>query len=534
MNGVVSYGRISQDDPDKHTATIEERISLRIGYLRHVARGYGIELQDSDVTFDVMTGASLTERTGLLEILKQCDAGLVHTLIIFDIDRFTRDLGDWTTIKRSLYRGKIRLLTARGEYHFTRSFDSMMLDVLAVFGEGERRKFSFRAKAANDQRARKGQLSGGRAAYGYSWDKATKLYSVVDTEYPVVEEIFSKLSASGAYRIACSLNERNIPAPALGNRVNALAKWHHSTVRGIAQNPFYAGYPCKKMERDREGRSVHLPRNEWVWAEEEQSYPHPVSIDEWENLQEVISARYRGKGGHVALLTGLLYCSAGHTMHRAGKLYVCECSAKREPHKGGQVRREVLERTIIDALDLAWSKADLSNISSTAKKAALSPNSMRLAGLLRQQREGQASFQRLIHDAPFLDSLQSYGEAQRKSDMSELDLKLNTIATDIAALRAESSLTPAVVPELIISMINERGGLKCYLTDTEISQTEVRDFIRKLVVSARLEPVEAGKRNTPALILTLYPPLQKTPQIVPLIYMYYQPRHNKAEFRKPN
>jgi DNA invertase Pin-like site-specific DNA recombinase len=533
-SGIRAYGRLSQEDSDRHTSTLEERIALRSGYLQQVAKLYHIALSAESIVFDVLSGASISERPQLLALLEDCRAGRLHTLIIFDIDRFTRDMGDWVTIKKALYKGRIRLLTARGEYHFTPQFDSTLLDILAVFGEGERRKFSFRAKAANDQRARKGQLSGGRAPYGYEWDKTERVYRVVASEYPIVEEIFRRLWTEGSYKIVRDFNSRAVAPPVTTQeRRSAVGMWTPSTLRGIAGNPFYAGYPAKRGERDREGKTTNLPRSEWIWAEVEQSYPHPISLDEWEALQERVTSRQNNQGPQKALLTGLLKCSQGRPMHRSAHRYACACHIYDESHAGQLLLSSVIDEAVLCAIETAWDAIPPRRIAA-AKIETPKPQDNAAAELLRimrQIREKSVALSKLQQDAGFLDNLRTYGREKRLADMSALDVEIVALEETAARLRADVQHQP--IPSSLLDAIGKAGGFRA-LFET-MTLTEQQASLKEIVLALRLDPVPAGKRNSTTLQVTLRPPLgDGKPIRAPLLYPKYKPRELPLKKRRNN
>lgn len=521
QSGVVGYARLSRDDADISGIPIEQKRKEHVGMLLHLAKLYKINLPEAAISWEVETAIDLDARPEFLSILGQCERKEIHTLVIMDIDRITRNIGDWARIEKAFFRGSIRLITARGDYTFNRNFDPAMLQMAAVFGGTEYYRFSFRKRLHCEQRIRQGKYSCGRAPYGYRWDRETKGFVIYSEEYVVIEEIFRRILYEGTCRIAKDLRARGAPPPGGGSRSSRnLGYWMPNAVRRIVANPFYAGFPTKRSERNRERKVVRLAPAEWIWADAEQDYPHPVDREQWEAIQEIISGRNHGEGGRTGLLTGTLKASCGNRMALSGKLYYCDCHYRGQGHRGGQIRAEVLERTVVDAIIDSWSRMERAI---APKRAAPVDSGAELLNLRRQERKLTAEIEKLQTDAVFLDALPGYGEQARKARQTALGAELLAVQTQIAENVKRKEVLPVDLPESFHQAVEEVGGIAAWMEQASISMR--REFLRKVVLLARLLPVPDGRRNTPGMEIALRRPLGTgQPAIMPLSYNRYKPR----------
>jgi DNA invertase Pin-like site-specific DNA recombinase len=517
--GVAAYGRLSRADEKDKTTPTEEKVRLRKEILKTLARHEAqVTLSEEQITFELKSGGSLTERTGLLALLDRCRRRELHTLVLFDVDRITRDTGDWKVIESALFKGGVRLVTSRGTYHFTPNFDPSMLQILAVMGEKERRSFSFRRKATNTQRARSGQKSSGAAPYGYVWLTERKCYAVQPEHYAVVCWIFENAWKMSTRKLASELNEKGIPPPLLGKRERAADRWLPGTIGAILHNPMHTGRPAKRTEIDREGEVVHLSSEQWVWAEQDlltavagegeelvwQPLPHAISREAWDLLQETISGRrvprqFDGPG----LLNRILHCSAGAAMYRRGKGYHCDCKDSGRKHAGASISIPVVERHVVEAL-VQHLEALPELPTPPQRTAQTNPDTRRIqtAQVRRELREKEATRQELIMRASWYHSLPGYGVAGHTATVEALSKEIAGLKARLTTLEAQLHIPDG---NQVLSMIREvraGGGFACFFAE---SSPEARALaIRVLVDRIDLDPPPGGKGHNKSLRITPY------------------------------
>ena len=520
--GIAAYGRLSRDDEKDKSIPMADKIALRKEILKYHARyAADIELQDEQVVFEIKSGGNLDDRPGLLGLLERCAAGLIHTLIIFDIDRLTRDVGDWKRIEKALFRGRVRLITSRGTYEFTPNFDPTLLQILAVLGEKERRSVSFRRKATNVQRARQGALSVGYAPYGYRWDKTARRYFVDPDEYGVVVYIFGRIWEVGTNSIANELNAKGVTPPGVGRREQAAVKWLKGTVANMIRNPFYAGRPAKRKEVDRDGALVTLPAAQWIWAEAEEiryplpddeegqaqweTLPHPITMAQWEQLQELLRERTFDHRPTKGLLTGLLTCSEGRKMHMHRPHYHCVCEEHGVVHRGHAIKQDRLDALVTALVADVIDALPVTTLKPTPKaraddSAALAAD---VARTRRQLREKEETLADLVARASFYQSLPRFGVKGHKDTLEAVSKEAEGLAAKLAELESKQQQPALRLASPLLAQVRARGGAQAFFAQAPVPLQ--RELIHFVVKSVCLDPIADGQGMTRSVRVTLYP-----------------------------
>lgn len=508
-NGIAGYGRLSQEEEKERGTSMEQKIALRRDILKTIAKHHGLQLLDDAITFEIRSGATLSERPGLLDLLEQCRRREVHTLIVFDVDRLTRDVADLKTITQALFKGEVRLVTQRGVYQFDRHFDTTLLQILAVLGEKERRSYCYRRKAANEQRSRSGQRSCGIAPYGYTWDSDAKRYEVIPAEYAIVEELFLRIWNEGGGAIASDLNRRGVAPPGTTRRLGASPVWMPVSVLNIVRNPHYAGRPAKRRDSDREGVSIHLPRQQWILSDEEITAVHPdteggrwfpVTLDEWEGIQEVLNQRHAVGAPRAGLLTGLLRCSQGRPMNLHLDSYECPCRKEGAPHRGSYVQAANVDSVVKAVVAAAIDAQPPTRL--PAAKGTPDRSLLELAAARRDLREAEATIGDLTRRSAFYVSLPHFGVAGHEAALREVSEKAATLAQRVAELTAIRNRPDLLQLETLLSVVRAAGGSSAFFSAME--GIEAREMVRLVVKSVTLSPMEPGAGVTKTVEIIIH------------------------------
>jgi DNA invertase Pin-like site-specific DNA recombinase len=493
-SGVVGYVRLSRDEERERGTTMEQKVALRREILIAIARDQDVALGDSQVVVELLSGDNLVARPGLTGILDKCRAGEVHTVVAFDIDRLTRDVADLKVIMNAFFRGKVTLITQRDLYRFDKNFDTTLLQILAVLGEKERRSFSYRRKAANDQRARSGEWSSGPAPYGYRWDKDKRIFRIQPDEYAILEEILRRSWTTGAPKIASDLEKRGVRPPGEGKREASAGRWIDSTVSGLTMNPFYAGHTVKRFETDRERNTIALPLSQWIWSEKPLTtvdeegrpvpLPHPLTRDEWEALQQVRVERRNGSPS-AGLLTGSLLCQAGRPMHSSGGAYTCDCKERQRPHKPAAIQRRTVEAPL---WEMVWRAADTLRYCrppdrDVEDQTGRLENDQRL--IQRQLREKSESLAELVRRGAYFRSLPFFrtvgpdGKSNYDREVEALAVQCEDLEKRKDSIAAEISSAAARPP----AEVNQTALLLANLRESIVSAPiEMQRMLIRLVV----------------------------------------------------
>ncbi len=196
-----------------------------------------------------ISGDEFEKRSSLIGLLNDVETKKVNCILVYRVDRLSRDMSVGTKIANILKRNKCLVFSMEG---------CGLLDLNTPYGEEkyydlvnrartEVHILSDRISSGKKLRATKGLYLNSNSVYGYSpyYDQHSgeRLLKVNDYESNVVEEIFEWFNNDvSEYKIAKKLNEQKTPCKRLG-------KWRQSTVHSILTNILYIGkirYGIKK------------------------------------------------------------------------------------------------------------------------------------------------------------------------------------------------------------------------------------------------------------------------------------------------
>jgi site-specific DNA recombinase len=309
-----------------------------------------------------VSGMAAVDRPGFQSMLQAASNRLFDVLLVEDLDRFSRDQGDYHSARKQLEFLSIEIVTPTGKV--SRIDGSLR----ALMGELFIETLRTHVKRGLAGVVREGRHAGGRA-YGYRTivGQPGRL-EINEDEAEIVREMFSRFVQSETPRaIAASLNARKVPAPR-GTRWNASTiNGHRARGAGILYNQLCAG----KLVWNRT-RMVKAPSNvkriSRINSPDEHrvvDVPHLRIIDQqtWQAAQTLKEKRQlahsnRQDRGPRRFLSGLLRCgSCGGALISVGRDkggYRLQCSAFRESgtcDNGRRVKRDAIEREVLRTLE---------------------------------------------------------------------------------------------------------------------------------------------------------------------------------------
>jgi site-specific DNA recombinase len=275
----------------------------------------------------------------LLQELHLCDVVLVYKL-----DRLSRSVADINYLLKTFDKNGVSFKSSTEPYDTTTSQGKLLINIFASLAQFEREQLSERVTMGMEKKAKLGFWPGGMAPYGYM--VIDKNLRINEDEVEVVKRIFDLSKTYGFLTVARTLTE-------LGYKTRNGDSWHVDTVRGIANNPVYAGY-LTFSENSVEYKKQAKEKNLF-----EGNHPGIIPRDAFWELQDVLEKR-RGSGGKRETsnyyFSSILKCGrCGHSMsgHKSpvGKTY--RCSGKKAGKKCTShiIKEENLLKTVLNQLD---------------------------------------------------------------------------------------------------------------------------------------------------------------------------------------
>nr|WP_314464386.1 recombinase family protein [uncultured Clostridium sp.] len=282
------YGRLSfEDDRKKESDSIGNQIAMLERYIAE--RPY---LKLTSVFKDINQTGTNFERPGFHEMMEAVKSRKINCIVVKDLSRFGRNyIETGTYLEKILPFFNVRFISVNDAYDsqtpnnqdegFVVPLKNLIHDVYA-------RDISQKIKSGLAVKRKKGEFTGGIAAYGYLKVDGGKL--MIDEETaPVVRNIFKwARDGMGDMRISQRLNELGVSSPSQYRYTKGIIKseryanmryWYKSAVRRILVNPVYLGHMVQgktKSDLWGNGGSVNMPQEQWV----EIKHTHEPLVDE--------------------------------------------------------------------------------------------------------------------------------------------------------------------------------------------------------------------------------------------------------------
>lgn len=320
--------------PDRQAVPGSTWAYARISFDRTGA-GLGVERQFSEMTdlaaqlglpgplvrrHDNDTSAwSGKKRPGYLELLVAMRDGRCTDLLIWHVDRLTRQPRDLQTIVDIVTEHGVRVHAVKGGRIDLESGEGLLqARIFGDLAEYESRHRSDRVKSKAAERAEQGLPQGGTRPYGY----ASGGMDVVPREAAVVAELTDRVIAGETCRsLAADLRTRGELAARGG-------QWTGTGIRDLLRRPRNAGLRETGGTRTRRGRLVPA------------AWPALVDAAKWEACCGILDDPGRTTSHSNApktLLSGIAVCHLGHKMVSGGsrsgrRTYVCDDGAGTRGH----------------------------------------------------------------------------------------------------------------------------------------------------------------------------------------------------------
>jgi DNA invertase Pin-like site-specific DNA recombinase len=217
MTKAIGYIRVSTQEQ----ATNGVSLDAQADKIRAYASLYDIELLD--IIVDAGVSAKSLKRDGLQNALQMLDSGLADALIIFKLDRLTRNVSDWNTLIADYFTSKA-LLSVSDQIDTRTAAGRLCLNVLMSVAQWEREAIGERTSTALQHKIAQGDHVGSPA---YGFEMVDKKLVKVGSESEAIA-LIQQLKADGLnlQAIADYLNDQSIATKRGG-------KWYPTTVKNI-------------------------------------------------------------------------------------------------------------------------------------------------------------------------------------------------------------------------------------------------------------------------------------------------------------
>ena len=332
---VATYNRKSVYSDHSDSVSNQERMCRE-----HAALRYGDSMESFTAYQDEGFSGANTDRPGLKRLMADVDAGKVDVIIVYQLDRISRNVKDFADIWDRLEKKKVAFVSIKENIDTETPMGRAMIYISMVFAQMERETIAERVTDNARGLAMKGFWLGGVIPVGYkdsvieTGGKKHHVLAIDPDGAEFVRMIYRDfLTKKKASRALSVLYAKNGVKSLNGNRINQsqvqrilqkavycqatgeVYDWlssHGYTITGPGREAWDGkrgvmvyGRTCQK----RPGHMPLAPREKWIVC---LGMHEPIiSADDWIAVQERISANIWAKDGGKppTLLKGVVRCA---------------------------------------------------------------------------------------------------------------------------------------------------------------------------------------------------------------------------------
>ncbi len=194
------------------------------------------------------SGGSMN-RPGIQAIKRMIEAGEVKVVVIFKLERMSRNMDEWGPFRAFLEKHGCRLESATEDISESEPEGRLKNNILISVSDFERRNTAKKTRIKMRQQAMRGYWNGGMVPYGYTYDKNTQSLQKHPQDALIVHRIFEQAAQLVSLTdISNALNAEGLRTPerVMQRRDGTSEIWggrifRSDGLRLIIRNPLYRG-----------------------------------------------------------------------------------------------------------------------------------------------------------------------------------------------------------------------------------------------------------------------------------------------------
>lgn len=486
-------------------------IYVRVSSEEQAQKGYSIEDQvaqckEKAKTNEIMEyiddgfSGEFLDRPALSKLRDDLKEGLISEVICYDPDRLSRKLMNQLIISEEIEK-RAELTFVNHNYQKTPE-GMLFYQMRGAIAEFEKAKINERMSAGRRRKALKGKVVRNPNMYGYSYNKETSQFEIINKEAEVVKLIFDLFTkpnekVQGINGIAHYLTDKKIPTK------RGAGVWHRQVVRQILMNEAYVGrfyhnrWNTEGMlgnkYRPKEERIPmrERPREEWI----EVPCPPIIEEDIFNHAQKLLQEsrrRWAKRSVNRYLLSGLLRCGncnntmTGRRTKNWGK-YVLEytdiknTAGAKNRGCGTRVNAKEIERDVWEKIRVWLNNVDEIAVASKANNRKVNYDQFEIERLEEEINATKEGRKRLL--TLFAEDIDISNEDMRQSlknlKEKEEELKKRYVEAISRIKENESSEYSKQVFQEAASFLLSKGEEELTFED---KQKLIRQVVREIVV----------------------------------------------------
>lgn len=437
-----------------------------------------------------ISGAGITERTGLIKALKLIQTEKIDYLIVWKLSRLSRKVADVVKITEKLDNNKTYLISVKDNIDTSSPMGKPFLYIASIFAEMERDTMIVQVKGGMVQKAREGRWNGGISPLGY--DLIDKELIINESEAEIVKLIFKEyLKGNGYKTVAKTINEK-------GYRTRKGSVFSGNTVKDILTNPTYAGkIRWGKLKnwgkKNAEGERKREYNNEVIIVDG--IHESIIDLEDFNKVQEILEGNPRHSvkqftSNHI--LSGILRCpDCGYGMSiqiaksrgKTYSYYSCNQYANKKTCSPNLTPQDAIENEFFEIFEKILNEDDFMN----RILSSLSNFNNQIADLEKiiSRKEAEIKKLKAKEDKLFDELLEGNAGYKEKirlrieensNKLEAIEGEIKNLMDDIDVLK-NKSLNLNEISELLKS-----AGKIIKLMDKETQKRLIRKLISKIVI----------------------------------------------------
>lgn len=306
MVPVAIYTRVSTDNQvGGRFDSCESQLAVCRDHVRKNAALGWIEV--GHFTDPAFSGSTMN-RPGLRSLMRRIEAGGVKVVLIFKLERMSRNIDEWGPFRNFLKVHGCRLESATEDISENTPSGRLKNNLMLSFSQYERENTAEKTKMKMVQQAVRGYWNGGALPYGYAYDKNTQSLLPHPEEAPVVRRVFEDAARLVSLeKIADALNREGLRTrDRLFRRLDGTEhtvgarRFRSDGLRLLLKNPIYRG-AIRYAGNESPGRHEPLVSDE-LWEKANAAVVKTVRP-----AREVLKL---DQDRHFHLLKGLVHCGS--------------------------------------------------------------------------------------------------------------------------------------------------------------------------------------------------------------------------------
>ncbi|KXS40966.1 MAG: resolvase domain-containing protein [Candidatus Frackibacter sp. T328-2] len=264
---------------------------------------YLLGIKDYEIFSDAGYSGKNTKRPGYQEMMNRIENGEFTHLLVWKIDRISRNLIDFAKMHEDLKEYDVTFVSKNEQFDTSSAMGEAMLKIILVFAELERNLASERVTSIMLDRAQKGLWNGAPTPLGYNYDEETQELTINGAEAKIVRYIFDLYEKEESLiKVNRRLDNEDI-------RTKNNKRWYTKTLSQMLNNPIYKG--TYRYNYKESGRGEIKDEEEWIIVED--CFPAIIDKDQWERVNNILSnsGGRQGPDKYTHVFSSLLRCGCG-------------------------------------------------------------------------------------------------------------------------------------------------------------------------------------------------------------------------------